>query len=82
VSQDVTGGYGPEEFALRVAKPGKYTVQAQFYGHRQQVLASSTTLMMRLTTGFGRADQKEELVTLRLAGQSEMVTVGSFEVGR
>jgi Ca-activated chloride channel family protein len=82
VSQDVTGGYGPEEFALRVAKPGKYTVQAQFYGHRQQVLATSTTLMMRLTTGFGRADQKDELVTLRLAGQSEMVTVGTFEVGR
>jgi Ca-activated chloride channel family protein len=82
VSRDVTGGYGPEEFALRVAKPGRYTVQAQFYGHRQQVVAPATTLMMRLTTGFGRADQKDELVTLRLAGQSEMVTVGTFDVGR
>lgn len=82
VSRDVTGGYGPEEFALRVAKPGRYTVQAQFYGHRQQVVAPATTLMLRLTTGFGRADQKDELVTLRLAGASEMVTVGSFEVGR
>lgn len=82
VSHDVTGGYGPEEFSLRVAKPGRYTVQAQFYGHRQQVVAPATTLMMRLTTGFGRADQKDELVTLRLAGQSEMVTVGSFDVGR
>jgi len=81
VSRDVTGGYGPEEFALRVAKPGRYTVQAQFYGHRQQVVAPATTLMMRLTTGFGRADQKDEMATLRLAGQSEMVTVGSFDVG-
>jgi len=80
VSRDVTGGYGPEEFALRVAKPGRYTVQAQFYGHRQQVVAPATTVMMRLTTGFGRADQKDEMVTLRLAGQSELVTVGSFEV--
>lgn len=82
VSRDVTGGYGPEEFALRVAKPGKYTVQAQFYGHRQQVVAPATTLMMRLTTGFGRADQKDEMATLRLAGQSQMVTVGTFEVGQ
>ncbi|MEO8153854.1 MAG: VIT domain-containing protein [Rhizobacter sp.] len=82
VSHDVTGGYGPEEYSLRVAKPGRYTVQAQFYGHRQQVVAPATTVMMRLTTGFGRADQKDELVTLRLAGQSDMVTVGSFEVGR
>lgn len=82
VSHDVTGGYGPEEFALKVAKPGKYTVQAQFYGHRQQVVAPATTLMLRLTTGFGRADQKDEMVTLRLAGQSDMVTVGTFEVGQ
>jgi Ca-activated chloride channel homolog len=80
ISRDVTGGYGPEEFALRVAKPGRYVVQAQFYGHRQQVVAPATTLMLRLSTGFGRADQKDELVTLRLAGAAEMVTVGSFEV--
>ena len=46
MSQDFTGGYGPEEFALRVAKPGRYKVQAQFYGHRQQVVAPATTLML------------------------------------
>ena len=82
MSQDATGGYGPEEFVLRDAKPGRYTVQAQFYGHRQQVLLSATTVMLRLTTGFGRPDQKEELTTLRLNGRSDMVTVGTFEVGR
>jgi len=80
MSQDVTGGYGPEEFALRKAKPGHYTVRAQFYGHRQQIVAPATTLMMRLSLGFGTARQKEELVMLRLAGQSDMVTVGGFDV--
>ncbi len=82
MSQDATGGYGPEEFVLRDAKPGRYTVQAQFYGHRQQVLLSATTVMLRLTTGFGRADQKDELTSLRLNGRSDMVTVGTFDVGR
>ena len=82
MSQDATGGYGPEEFVLRDAKPGRYTVQAQFYGHRQQVLLSATTVMLRLTTGFGRPDQKDELTSLRLNGRSDMVTVGTFEVGR
>jgi hypothetical protein len=80
MSQDVTGGYGPEEFALRRAKPGHYTVQAQFYGHRQQIVAPATTLMMRLTTGFGTERQKEELTTVRLDGPSAMVTVGGFDV--
>ena len=44
ITRDATGGYGPEEFALKVAKPGKYRVEADFYGHRQQVLTSSTGL--------------------------------------
>ena len=29
ITRDATGGYGPEEFALKVAKPGKYRVEAQ-----------------------------------------------------
>jgi len=81
MSRDFTGGYGPEEFSLKKAKPGRYLIQAQFYGHRQQVVAGATTLGLRLTTGFGTAAQKEERLTLRLKGQSEVVTVGEFVVG-
>ncbi len=81
MSRDFTGGYGPEEFSLKKAKPGKYLVQAQFYGHRQQVVAGATTLSLRLYTGFGTPTQKEERVTLRLKGRAEVVTVGEFVVG-
>ena len=80
-SRDFTGGYGPEEFSLKTAKPGKYLVQAQFYGHRQQVVAGATTLQLKLTTGFGTAQQKDQSVTLRLKGNKEVVTVGEFVVG-
>ncbi len=81
MSRDFTGGYGPEEFSLKTAKPGKYLVQAQFYGHRQQVVSSATTLQLRLTTGFGTARQRDQAVTLRLKGSGEVVTVGEFVVG-
>jgi tetratricopeptide (TPR) repeat protein len=81
MSQDFTGGYGPEEFSLKVAKPGNYKVEAQFYGHRQQIVAGATTLSMKLATRFGTRAQKEKAVTLRLAGQSEVVFVGEFTVG-
>jgi len=43
---------------------------------------SATTVMQRLTTGFDRADRKEELTSLRLSGRSDMVTVGATEAGR
>ncbi len=80
MSRDFTGGYGPEEFSLKDAKPGKYTIEAQFYGHNQQVVAPATTLMLTLSTNFGKKNQKDESIILRLKGQSEVVTVGTFTV--
>jgi hypothetical protein len=81
MSADFTGGYGPEEFSLKVAKPGKYKVEAQFYGQRQQIVTGATTLQVRLTSKFGSQAAKEQLVTLRLKGGRDVVLVGEFEVG-
>ena len=80
VSRDITSGYGPEEFSLKHAKPGKYIVQAQFYGHRQQIVSGATTIQLALTTGFGTAHQKQQAVTLRLKSRNDQVLVGEFEV--
>ena len=80
MSNDFTGGYGPEEFLLRDAKPGKYRVEANFYGDRQQVVTGATTLQLQLFTGYGSPRQKDQSVTLRLKGASETVLVGEFDV--
>lgn len=80
LSRDATGGYGPEEFSLRDAKPGRYKVELNFYGHRQQIVASATTLQVKLVTGFGTARAQEKMVTLRLRRQGDQVFVGEFEV--
>jgi tetratricopeptide (TPR) repeat protein len=81
MSRDFTGGYGPEEFSLKQAKPGKYTIQANFYGHRQQIVAGATTLQVKLQTRFGTREVEERIVTLRLQSRGGMVAVGEFEVG-
>ncbi|MBL8261538.1 MAG: DUF2135 domain-containing protein [Xanthomonadaceae bacterium] len=80
LSDDFTGGYGPEEFVLKDAKPGKYKVEANFFGDRQQIVTGATTLNLRLSSGWGTPRRKDEVVTLRLSGQSETVFVGEFEV--
>ena len=80
MSADVTQGYGPEEFSLRRAHPGKYKVEANFYGNRQQTVAGATTLQVKLTTGFGTAKARDQMVTLRLKDRGETVFVGEFEV--
>jgi tetratricopeptide (TPR) repeat protein len=80
MSLDFTGGYGPEEFSLKRVKPGKYRVEAQYYGDQRQMIAGPVTLQMKLATGFGLSSQSERLVTLRLKGRSDSVFVGEFEV--
>ena len=80
ITNDFTGGYGPEEFSLRKAKPGKYKVEANFYGERQQLVTGATTLNLWLSTGFGAGKQKDQKVTLRLKDAKEVVLVGEFEV--
>jgi tetratricopeptide (TPR) repeat protein len=81
LSRDFTGGYGPEEFVLRVAKPGTYRVQANYFGDRiQQVVTGGTTLTLMLSTGWGTPQQRDQKITLRLSGRSETVLVGEFEV--
>ena len=80
MSQDFTGGYGPEQFSLRDAKPGKYTVEANFFGSREQLVTGATTLMLRLSTQWGSRGQRDQQVTLRLKDRAETVLVGEFEV--
>ena len=81
ITHDATGGYGPEEFALRIAKPGKYRVVADFFGHRQQVLTTGTGLMLWLSSGHGTAGQQDRRTTVRLKSEhGERVAIGEFEV--
>jgi len=82
ITRDATGGYGPEEFSLRLAKPGKYRIEANFYGHRQQVLTSGTGLMLWLSSGFATAAQQDRRTTIRVKSErGERIVVGEFEVG-
>lgn len=80
MSNDFTGGYGPEEFMLRDAVPGRYKVEANFFGDRQQVVTGATTLNLQLFTAYGTPGQEAQAVTMRLAGARETVLVGEFDV--
>lgn len=80
ISQDVTMGYGPEEFLLRRAIPGTYQVKAKFYGTRQQTAIGATTLMLELYLRYGTGRMENRSITLRLDGPGGMVDIGSFRI--
>jgi hypothetical protein len=80
VTRDVTNGYGPEVFSLKKAVPGTYEVRAKYFGSHRQALGNGTSVMMRLTTGFGTPAEKHRDVILRLEEARDDVLVGTFEV--
>ena len=80
MSRDFTGGYGPEQFSLRRAKPGRYKVEANYFGSREQLVTGATTLTLRLSTHWGSRRQQDQQVTMRLKDSADTVLVGEFEV--
>ncbi|MGH8616688.1 MAG: VIT domain-containing protein [Burkholderiales bacterium] len=80
MSQNYTGGYGPEEYSLRNAKPGKYQLQVVFVGHRQQVAgAGPTRVTLWLHTKFGTAQNEVRSMSVLLR-PGEMATIAELEI--
>ena len=82
ISRDFTDGYGPEEYLIRKAAAGAYTVAAHYYGTNRQKLAAPVTLQVDIYTDFGRTTERRRSITLRLAETDETVTVGDVKFER
>ncbi|NHZ65132.1 DUF2135 domain-containing protein [Massilia sp. CCM 8694] len=80
MSHNITGGYGPEEYSLRRAAPGKYRIHASYLADGRQVLPGPTSVQVKVMSHFGTPRQKEQSVTLRMKGRGQTVLVGEFEV--
>jgi len=80
ISADFTWGYGPEEFLLKDAMPGVYTIEANYYANKQQRLAGPATLQVRMIQDYGRPSQREQVQVVRLGTENEVVKIGTFTV--
>jgi hypothetical protein len=80
VSRDFTQGYGPEEYVLKKALPGKYIVKAHYYGSSQQTVSGACTVIVTVFTNYGREDENKQVLTLRLEQPSDNVVVGEVTI--
>lgn len=79
ISNDMTSGYGPEEFLLKKAIAGNYKIEADFYGDTRQGVNGNVTIDAQLFTNYGRSNQKMKEITLTLSGVKQVVQVGSLD---
>jgi len=79
ISRDFTQGYGPEQFMLKKAMKGKYTVKLNYYGDSQQKIAGPTTVMAEIFTNYGSRFEQRKMITLQMEkGENGEVLVGEF----
>jgi Ca-activated chloride channel family protein len=81
VSHDITQGYGPEEYLVRRAAPGRYDIRVHYFGSRQQTLVGPATMTATVFTNWGRPDERREVLTLRLDCPRDMERVGVVTIG-
>ena len=67
ISNDMTDGYGPEEYAIRRAPPGEYVIRINGYDADRLNPNGSGRVMARLIRNFGRTTAKEVLVDTDIA---------------
>lgn len=81
MSDDYTQGYGPEEYWLRTAMPGKYRVQTDYFGSNAQKLAGGVTLQATIIRNFGDPENEtRESVSIRLSNTKENIEIATIEV--
>jgi len=78
ISNDFTGGYGPEEFVIKHAIPGNYIIEANYFGNSATTLTGATTIQVQLITNYGRKSQKTKEITRRLETEKEVIQLGTF----
>jgi uncharacterized protein YfaP (DUF2135 family) len=67
ISADITTGYGPEQFLLKKAIPGKYQVYVNYFGDRQFTDAGPSTVMAEIYTKYADKSEQRQVVCLQMS---------------
>ena len=66
VSEDVTTGYGPEEYLKKELEEGTYKILSNYFASHQAALTGATTVTATVYTDWSTAQEKRQTLTLRL----------------
>lgn len=79
LSNDFTGGYGPEQFLLKKALKGKYKIEVDFFNDGSLTLAGPAAVMAEIYTYYSSGKQERKIVTIYLDRNKERnIEIGEF----
>jgi len=66
MSQDMTQGFGPEEYTVKKAIKGDYFIKVRYYGNRYQKIETPTFMKVTIFKYYGTNKETKETKILRL----------------
>lgn len=84
LSDDFTGGFGPEQFLLKKAIKGKYKIETNFFNERQASIAGPTAIMAEIFINYASGKQERKIVVFQNKNEADTrnkdgVLIGEFE---
>ncbi|ANF49946.1 hypothetical protein A0O34_05135 [Chryseobacterium glaciei] len=84
LSDDFTGGFGPEQFLLKKAIKGKYKIETNFFNENQVSVAGATAIMAEVFINYASGKQERKIVVFQNkseadTGNRDGVLIGEFE---
>ena len=75
ITEDVTGGYGPEMFVLGRAVPGEFIVKAHYFGSDAMRKTLRSRVFVTITRYFGTAQEHRERRAFLLKAADDVVEI-------
>lgn len=80
VSEDVTTGYGPEEYLKKDLESGVYKILTNYFASRQASLTGAATITATVYTDWGTGNEKREIITFRLDKPKNKLLIGEVKL--
>ena len=80
LSCDYRDGYGPEEYLIRQAAPGRYRIVADYFSSQALTILGEIYLEAEVVTNFGRANQSRSRLGFSLRDVKEDFEVGTVDI--
>ncbi|WP_378183029.1 VIT domain-containing protein [Aquimarina sp. SS2-1] len=79
LSNDMTEGYGPEEFMLKNAVKGNYKVMIDYFSDNVQKISGPTILKVTMFTNYGKKNESKKVSIVTLGKEEDEVEIGSLK---
>ena len=78
MSDDMTDGFGPEQFVLKKALKGNYQIQVKYYASNQQKISGPTFLKITTFKHYGYKNEIKKTQLVRLTKVDEVLDIGKL----